>query len=213
MVVDGSPTSPQGCWTPSLNCYTTVLFQGSRANMPHIVSYIIIFFNSGIKSSRSYLSSFHFTHESVKHLTQCHIVGSWEMEIPANFKASALSTAFSSLSFSDSIAFMEKQEEGRWILMDTVILNLIRQHKESGLWADVPQVLWAGKPRLSPQEGWGQGLGGWQYLRSEQETKLPSKAWLSLWRQIIHHLSSSKACAYGAGLSDWGWGGRQGKTY
>lgn len=109
--------------------------------MPHIVSYIIIFFNSCIKSSRSCLSSFHFTHERVKHLTQCHIVSSWEMEIPANFKASALSTAFSSLSFLDSTAFMGKQEEGRWILMDTVILNLIHQHKEAGLWADVPQVL------------------------------------------------------------------------
>lgn len=67
------------------------------------------------------------------------------MEIPANFKASVLSTAFSSLSLLDNSAFMGKpvgkQEEGRCILMDTVILNLIRQHKEAGLWADVPQTL------------------------------------------------------------------------
>lgn len=81
----------------------------------------------------------------MKYLIQCHIVGTWKMAIPANFRASVLSTAFSSLSLLDSRAVMGKpagkREEGRCVLMDAVILNLIHQHKEAGLWADVPQTL------------------------------------------------------------------------
>lgn len=67
------------------------------------------------------------------------------MEIPTNFKAASLFTAFSSLSLLHNAFFvgepMGKQEEGRRILMNTVILNLVCLHKEAGLWADVPQVL------------------------------------------------------------------------
>lgn len=154
-----------------------------------------IFFNSCSHSSRWYLWSSHKRGGSMwsSLLNATHWVPKWKMERQANFRASVLSTAFSSLSHLDKTLFVgepvgKQEKEGRFLWIQSFLIPYMCLHQKASLWAHIPKhrelESWGFHPRRAGARARELSCTGeWAGNR-----KLYSKAWHSLWRQIIIHL-------------------------